>query len=260
MPSDDETSGPSCNAVSVKVPQFMEGSARGWFCVIEAQFKMKNITQEDTKFWNVLAALPPNLVEKLPSSLTDKQNFTDLKAAVISYYERSKPELFNSLIKKTTMSGKPSIYLRELTSIANKVGVGEELVRHQFLNSLPPTISPVLATQKTLTLEQLGPLADELAPFSDQQQANVASYSTPGPKVFPQHSSQKNNDRSRNFSSIGVTPFSPDQRPKICRGHIYFGKRSRTCKPWCEYPNKSSCNMQPNSRSSSPAPPSQSSN
>ena len=42
---------------------------------------------------------------------------------------------------------------------------------------------------------------------------------------------------------IGLRPFSPDQRPRVCRRHLYFGENSRTCKPWCRWPNKRSCTV-----------------
>jgi hypothetical protein len=67
------------------------------------------------------------------------------------------------------MSGRPSYYLQELNSIAARVGVSEDLVRHQFEQALPPAISPVLAAQRELTLQQLGTLADELSPQLNNQ-------------------------------------------------------------------------------------------
>ena len=48
------------------------------------------------------------------------------------------------------MTGRPSSYLCELQQIASKVGAGEELVCHKFLQALPANIRPVLASQKTL--------------------------------------------------------------------------------------------------------------
>ena len=47
-----------------------------------------------------------------------------------------------------------SSYLRELQGFANKVAAGDDLVRHKFIQSLPPTIAPVIASQKSLTLAQ----------------------------------------------------------------------------------------------------------
>jgi len=216
----------STNAVSIKMPVFMESAASGWFEVLEAQFHLKNIKLEETKFFSVMAALPPDLIMKLPLQLRQAKRFTELKEAVIAIHEKTKPELFSKLISKTTMSGRPSYYLQELNSVASRVGVSEDLVRHQFIQALPPAISPVLAAQRELTLQQLGTLADELSPLLQNQVMQVSGRSTqrsPSPR-FSRQSSSSQSSRI----PIGLKPFSTDQRPKVCRGHLYFAEKSRT--------------------------------
>lgn len=42
------------------------------------------------------------------------------------------------------------------------VGIGEDLVRHCFTQSMPSTITPVVAAAKNLTLNELDTLADKL--------------------------------------------------------------------------------------------------
>ena len=255
MADNDGDERAQANSVSIKMPQFMETAASGWFQILEAQFHLKNIRSEETKYFHVIAALPPDLIAKLPHTLLENKAFKELKEAVISLHEKTKPELFSKLISKTTMSGRPSFYLQELTSIASKVGVGEDLIRHQFIQALPPTISPVLAAQKDLTMHQLGNLADELSPLLQNPLLNVQSQKPHRSNSYqrsPQNSFSQNN--GRNTNNIGLQPFSKDQRPKVCRGHIFFAEKSRTCKPWCRWPNKNKCAMQPNSRASSPTP------
>ena len=59
----------------------------------------------------------------------------------------------------------------------------------------------------------------------------------------------------KNFMPRGVKPFKSNQRPKVCRSHIYFGNSAKFCKPWCQWPDKdANIKVQPNSRSSSPTP------
>ena len=144
---------------------FMETAASAWFQIIEANLKLKRITVGETKYFHVLASLPPTLVARLSPQILETHDYDEIKAGVIAMHERTKPELFSKLIAKTTMSGRPSSYLQELNEIASKVGVADDLVRHQFIQALPSTISIVLAAQKDLTLPQLGKLADELSPL-----------------------------------------------------------------------------------------------
>ena len=247
MPSDSEVkSEQTVNIVGVKMPAFMETAAPAWFSILEANFHIKNITAEKTRFFHLIANLPPEIVAKISAGMITNQNYTETKGAVIANHERTKPELFSKLITKTSMSGRPSYYLQELQCIADKVGVGEDLVRHQFIQALPSTISPVLAAQKDLTLTQLGKLADELTPFFHQALQTKSSVPT-------QPSPASSTRQANHVIPVGLRPFNEQQKPKICRGHIYFADKSRTCKPWCRFPNKANCAIQPNSRSSSPA-------
>ena len=44
-------------------------------------------------------------------------------------------------MNETSLTGRPSMFLHELMSLANKVGVGEDLVRHRFIQALPAAIA-----------------------------------------------------------------------------------------------------------------------
>lgn len=252
MSNDDEKSAAHLNVVGIKMPAFMETAAAAWFSILEANFHIKHITTEETKFFHLIANLPPDVITKISATVIANHSYKETKEVVVNIHERTKPELFSKLITKTSMTGRPSYYMQELNSIAAKVGVGEDLVRHQFIQALPPTISPVLAAQKDLTLTQLGNLADELTPFFHQVlhvKSNVQSHS--------KQPSLNSQTRDNSVIPIGLRPFNDQQRPRICRGHIYYADKSRTCKPWCRYPNKTNCTIQPNSRASSPAPSSE---
>ncbi|KAF0289183.1 hypothetical protein FJT64_012542 [Amphibalanus amphitrite] len=50
----------------------------------------------------------------------------------------------------------------------------------------------------------------------------------------------------------GLQPFYRDQRPQVCRAHLYFGQEARTCKPWCRWPKKGDAKMEPSSRRGAP--------
>lgn len=240
--------------LAINVPVFRESSPSLWFRVVEAQFKVKGISQSRTKFCNALSHLSMEVLENVPTDILDKEDYDELKQSVISSFEQSKPELFEKLIAAAPATGKPSMYLKELQKIARKVNVGDDLVRHKFINSLPSNIAPVAAAQTTLSLTQLGAMVDDLVPYQAQLHHVAAA---------PSRTFQKQNDgkiaNDRNSVSprnptipLGLRPFNSNQRPKICRGHLYFAEKSRTCKPWCKYPNKQGCNIHPSSRSSSP--------
>lgn len=241
----------------IKVPAFMETAVPGWFAILNAQFNLHRITKNKTKFYHALAALPPDTVSKLDATIISNEDFPALKEAVSSMYERTKPELFERLISKasTSVTGRPSLFLAELRDIANKVGVGDELVRHKFLQCVDPSIAAVLAAQD-IPLQQLGRLADELLPFMKKTGAYMVNSERPTPPSVRPASPRP--PSTTNSVPRGVQPFNDGQRPKVCRAHIYFGTAARTCRPWCQWPNKpANIRMEPNSRpasrSSSPA-------
>lgn len=242
-------------AVSIKAPIFSEASPALWFKVMEAQFNIRGITQQQTKYYHGLSNLPTEVLDNVPPEIIENENYDELKTAVVSFYEQTKPELFAKLTSATVMTGRPSVYLRRLQQIASKVKVSEDLIRHQFVKTLPSTIAPVVAAQSSLTLTQLGTMADELMPLHSQ--INVVSKQET--MKHTENRSRKHTNTAENKPKIentnfGLRPFHADQKPKICRGHIFYADRSRTCKNWCRYPNKGSCTIQPSSR-----PPSRSS-
>ena len=253
-PNTEESGNSGANLITIKPPQFNEAAVSGWFSILEAQFHIKSITQTTTKYFNALAALPPHVVANIPADILESQNYDQLKGNLVGSFEQTKPELFEKLSQQTKMTGRPSLYLRDLQSLASKAGIGEcaDLIRHKFLAALPNSISPVLAAQKTLNLTQLGSLADELMPMLNSF-CNLTQYQGNSYEKFNKSPQATGSGRSQISSiPIGLKPFSDNQRPKICRAHIYFADAAKTCKPWCRYPNKRNCRLEPSSRSSSP--------
>ena len=273
--------------VSVKPPPFMESAVPGWFAIMDAQFHIAKITSAQTKFYHVLSSLPPETISHIPQDVLEQKDFKVLQETVTDMYEKTKPELFERLISKTRLTGRPSHFLSELREMGDKAGVGDELIRHKFLQSLPSGIAAALGSHREMSLSQLGKLADELVPLvqgtfaavnvapaeGDLSQAVVNPYqpqfqqsvSHPVPCHLTSHQPQQyGQDRRRGlppprgFSAprmnTGLMPFHEGQRPRVCRAHLYYGARARWCKPWCVWPTKGTdLRMQPSSRSASPA-------
>ena len=141
------------SSVSIKIPGFMHAAVDGWFAICEAQFELRNISNETTQFYHVLSNLPPDLITTPPITIITSKSYTKLREAIINVHEQSKLELFNRLIDATTITGKPSTYLHELMVTASKIGVGEEHMWHKFIQALPSEITPIIATVKNTVVE-----------------------------------------------------------------------------------------------------------
>ena len=242
-----------------------------WFTIVESQFILANISVPSTKFHHILSNLPLRVINQLSDAIVISLDYDKLKEALISLFTRSKPELFDSLINQNKiMCDKPSVYLRELRRIAAQLGVDDEFIKLKFLKALPDNIRPLLITYKDGTsLDELARVAETLLAYGSSsapgksakvhliEDADVSKSMDPlnlrddrGP------SSGNASFDDRYFKStlpVGVRAFNEGQRPQVCRYHLYYGTKAKSCKKWCLL-SYTSTNVLPDSRSSSPAP------
>lgn len=61
--------------VAVKILAFIEYDAAGWFAIIEVQFWLQKLMKTETKFYNGLSALSPELVMKIQVSILTKKKY-----------------------------------------------------------------------------------------------------------------------------------------------------------------------------------------
>lgn len=157
-------------AVTIKTPTFIEANVLAWFSIMEAQFSITNIRQSRQKFYHILASLPTDIVGKLQNTILLSTDYDKLKEAVINQYEKSKPEMLDKLMSSSVITGRPSMYLNELLSLAGRIGVGQDIVRHKFIQALPQSIKPVVAAQIDLDIDRLGKMADDLMLYFNKQE------------------------------------------------------------------------------------------
>mgnify|MGYP003396886977 CR=1 FL=1 len=231
------TTTPIIAAVSVKAPPFIPSNPATWFVILEAQFNIAGITTSATRFYHALANLPVETVSNLDDVILQAADYDQLKDAVKRFHETSRGELFESFLQEAPLTGKPSHFLLQMTKVAKKVGVGDDMVRHRFQQALPPSLAPVIASQKTLGLDDLGRLADELLPLLKCQTTSFVS--EPASMKSNDRFFVNNNNAVRNsfvnnkvvrksfepaFSNT-LVPFSANQRPKVCRSHIFMRQK-----------------------------------
>jgi hypothetical protein len=243
---DQQVETENISSMRIKPPAFAESSVPTWFRILEAQFHLAKISSTKTKFYHALSQLPPDVVDRLPQPSLDSESYDVIKQAVITTFEQSKLELFNGLMSKQNYNGKPSLYLQEMLRQATKLNIGDDIVRMQFLKTLPLHVQTTLASHVSLSLQQLAEIANDLVLMVPP--TTVMAVSSPSPAATSPATT------SRASTNIGLKPFHPNQRPHVCRAHIFYGSRAKTCKPWCKWPNKTNVTLLPNSRPSSPIP------
>ena len=228
-------------SVTIKPIVFNPAEALAWFKIMEAQFALSNITVSSTRFHHALSALPGSVVMCLDDDIIEARDYDKLKIEVLEQTMPNRAELFDQFLQNSPLAGRPSQHLQTMKRLAQQVGASEEMVRHKFQKSLPAHVALMLATQKTSSLEEIGRLADELIAISPVQHTQEVQESSLDVDVI----------RRPTKTTTSLEPFTPDQRPKVCRAHIYFGPEAKSCCPWCLWPDKRGVRIT-QSRNSSP--------
>ncbi|KAJ8415607.1 hypothetical protein AAFF_G00425870 [Aldrovandia affinis] len=88
------------NAVAIKLPEFWESSAAAWFSTVEAQFEIRKITDDKTRYYYVVAALGSSVASRLVGLLTDPQRKINMRLSrlcclrLLSYLQLRARRLF----------------------------------------------------------------------------------------------------------------------------------------------------------------------
>lgn len=244
---------PATCEVSIKLPPFWPQKPDIWFCQVEAQFKLKRITQEGTRFDYLLAQLEPQFLENIYDLVdsTDQDKYTQAKKRLISIFRESE----EAQIKKLT-SGlelgylKPSQLLRKMQSLAGKSDFSEKVLKTLWLEKLPEHVRSILVIAEG-DITKLAQLADKVCEVRTVDEVHVKTPSQPSPtsnmslealtraiedlqKQLCELKSQgtgrsRSSSRSSNHSrssSRGRPRYNP--QGKFCYYHFRFGTR---CKP-----------------------------
>lgn len=249
--SDDEKLSGQALAVSIKPAPFYRNNPLVWFRQLEAQFSLRGIKSQETKFFHVLASLPEDVAMSIDENVTQ---YDEIKNAVVSNFHKTKQELMDEVMGTLDLAGlKPSLALIHLKRKLNECGLtaDEDLLKHKILKAMPISTQMALASHQGLKLADFVAVADSLLLISPQTQT-VAKISQPQAENFSAKS-QGESSQQRFSTTYLLHPFSPNQRPKICRYHLYFGPAAKRCKPWCVWPARKPAIIEPSSRSSSPS-------
>ena len=79
-------------AVSLKLPELYISNLEVWFVYFDAQFQLRGITSNDTKFTHTILALPQSVatqVHELLTSLLATDKYATLKAALLEKFTLS---------------------------------------------------------------------------------------------------------------------------------------------------------------------------
>ncbi|GAA6111958.1 uncharacterized protein LOC117501066, partial [Tachysurus ichikawai] len=220
----------SMNAVSLKLPEFYEQQAAVWFAQAEAQFALRDITADDTKYYDVVAALSSSTAARSISILEnppDRDKYSTLKAYLLKTFGLSETERACHLLSLPGLGDSwPSELMDHMLAL-----LGEHkpcfLFKELFLQQLPKNVRTSLANSTVADYRELAQLADVYQAASHKC---MATYSVVAASLYPV---------LRTAARGSVEWLAPAARQTAEQGlrffHARFGAIAKKCRPPCTF-------------------------
>lgn len=252
-------------AVSVKLPDFWPHLPLAWFKRIEAQFALRNVTAETTKYEHLMTKVDESIAMKVMSVIEEPgpNPYTTLKNAIIKAYTLSEEQKMKELLRDADLGDrKPSEFFNFMKSVAG----GTQMYSDEFLlalweERLPNQVTAILKIGKYQTTSEKTAAADSIfdalqntsSIHSVSSNANaVASTSYSGTLQelqirnqnlekeiealkFTLNRQNKFSRRSRSKSSGGYQNNQNQNKNSICYYHQRFKEKAHKCEPPCNF-------------------------
>ncbi|XP_076381806.1 uncharacterized protein LOC143260424 [Megalopta genalis] len=256
--NDNVTGTPEINKVGIRIPPFWHNNPTLWFAQVEGQFALNGITADTTKFYYITSNLDYRCMEEVQDIIgnppeTDK--YKKIKDELIRRLSTSEEQRIHQLVEREEIGDRtPSQFLRHIRNLAGST-VTDKFLRTLFLNRLPASMRPILATQMDSPLDKMAELADKVKELNPSGQCSaVASSDTKFDILREQMTrltqqvaeltkrtadateSRRSRDRrpARNGWRRRSRTRSPSQ-PGICWYHRKFGDRATRCTTPCTH-------------------------
>lgn len=251
----DGTAGTSQLArVAVKPPPFCRSDPSLWFIQLDAQFRLGNITVDDTQFYTAISALESEVLQSVRDIIlnppaTDK--YKTLKEKLIAVYAESETVKIKRLLQDLPLGDmKPSQLLSKMSDLSAG-NLSEPMLKTLWLNRLPGNMQAILAASSE-PLIQLAGIADKIHELASPVQLNAVQVSSQSVAALQaqinelsqqvakllecQNQPQRSRSASRNrqYRSHSRKKYNSPP-PGICFYHHNFGKKAKKCSPPCNY-------------------------
>ncbi|KAH8025793.1 hypothetical protein HPB51_012115 [Rhipicephalus microplus] len=201
-PDAQEDARPSGAAVAaiqhVNLPPFWPNSPSTWSLQLEAHFRLRQITSQQTRHWHLVSCLPPDVANDLADILASphpSHRYDTLKAAIISRKPESEHSRLQQLITATELGDRrPSQLLRRMRQLLGGASAPQEekLLHELFLQRLPQSMVPVLVAAGDVPVDTLAEMADRVADYSRAHSLNAVTTPPPATAADPALASIEN--------------------------------------------------------------------
>ena len=212
------------NSVALKLPTFWPEQAQVWFLQAEAQFNLRNITVDSTKFYHVIAALDQSTAGRVVDLLSNppaEDRYKTLKDRLTATFGLGRRERASRLLHMRGLGDrKPSQLMDEMLALLDG-HTSCFLFEQIFLEQLPEDIRLQLANADFSNLRAVALLADTLWLARDQHDTAVAVNRVSMAPKWPKKSSP--------------APIQPIDKTGLCFYHARFGNKAHKCITPCTF-------------------------
>ncbi|GFR82529.1 Gag pol protein [Elysia marginata] len=213
-------------SIALKLPTFWVPSPLAWFAQAEAQFALRNISQDETKYYHVVAALDTTTANRALSVLTSPPStdkYNAIKSFLTSAYGLTDGERATALLNMRGLGdSKPSELMDNMLSL-----LGQHqpcfIFRQIFLQQMPERVRTPLSVLNVSDYRALAREADKLFLAGRHNEY---------------HASQ----------NIAQCTDSGPQLDAICWYHRQYSDKARKCLPPCARHTPQSKKNQGNAR------------
>ena len=164
---------------NLKIPPFWASNPEAWFGMVEGQFILRNITQDNLRFYYVLGALPESAVRGLGDLMRGPpppDAYQQLKTRLLAAHTLTEFQRMDKLLSAQPLGGqKPSDLLHELVQFCPEGESQSKIFRYLFLQRLPAELRIILSEDVDSTLPVLAARADQLWAHSARRPHDAAA-------------------------------------------------------------------------------------
>lgn len=235
MPETDQQ-----NAVALKLPTFWTSQPQVWFEQAEAQFHIRQITADDTRYYYVISALDQETAGRIIDYLRQppaENKYEGIKTLLKDTFGLSRRDRAAKLLHMDGLGDrKPSTLMNEMLALMD--GHKTCLLFEQiFLEQMPEDIRLLLADDDFAKPRQLAARADVLWQAKQQGGATINRLATVPRRVI--------RGAPASTDGVVVTPATNGaNKDKWCYYHQKWGSGARQCRPPCTHPGNASAGRQ----------------
>lgn len=215
------------SAVAIKLPTFWSSQPEVWFLQAEAQFAIRKITQDSTKFYHVIAALDQDTAARVLDVLKappENNKYETLKNRLLQLLTLNDYERASKLLHlPSNGDDKPSSVASRMYALLGEANT-DILFRQIFLEQLPSNIRGQLVLNGDMDVAKLAEQADRIW-ASSQQEISAVELN----KVEQRRRSKSGKDKAA----------SSTDGSGLCYYHARFGEKATRCRSPCSKGKKS---------------------